>query len=432
MRLELDILNIKDVQFAGKTAIADGVLHVNRSELQELLLEDRRLSQVDIELAHPGEKCRILQVSDVIEPRAKTGGSGEDFPGALGKQGTVGDGSTCVLRGAAVVMSDYSVRGELSRDLGGDIIDMSGPGAELGIYGKTHNVVVLPYPANGVSSQDYRIALKVAGLKTAVYLAEAGKDMKPDEIEVYDLPPLKEMAEGLQALPKVAYIFQVISTQYQPMIGEPVLYGGNVDKIVPTILHPNEVLDGAILSDYRAMGLETYVIQNHPVIKGLYRRHGKDLCFVGVIISVGYNNEPECERAATMVANLAKWVLGADGVVLTKSGGGVPEVSMARATLRCEELGIKTAIAMCNFGADASDTSFEGTLIFNLPEIDAAIVSMGTPNEAITLPPMERIIGRLVTLPDGLPFSAEIKRPLLWVKGTVGQLGSLNLITARY
>ena len=80
MRLELDVLNIKDIQFAGKTTIADGVLRVNRSGLQELLLEDRRLGQVDIELAHPGEKCRILQVSDVVEPRAKTGGSGEDFP----------------------------------------------------------------------------------------------------------------------------------------------------------------------------------------------------------------------------------------------------------------------------------------------------------------------------------------------------------------
>ena len=52
------------------------------------------MSTVDVELAHPGESCRILQVSDVVEPRAKTNGSGEDFPGVLGKQGTVGEGST--------------------------------------------------------------------------------------------------------------------------------------------------------------------------------------------------------------------------------------------------------------------------------------------------------------------------------------------------
>ena len=91
------------------------------------------------------------------------------------------------------------------------------------------------------------------------------------------------------------------------------MYGSNIGEIVPTILHPNEVLDGAVLRDYRAMGIETYVIQNHPIIKELYRRHGKDICFVGVIITLGYNNEPEYGRAATMVANLAKRVLGADG-----------------------------------------------------------------------------------------------------------------------
>jgi len=431
MRLELDIVNIKDVQFADKTTISGGVLHINRRELEELLQEDKRLSQVGIELAHPGDKCRILQVSDVVEPRAKTRESGEDFPSALGEPGTVGEGSTCVLRGSAVVTSDHSERGELSRDPNGDIIDMSGPAAEIGIYGKTHNVVVLPYPANGVSLEGYRIALKIAGLKTAVYLAKAGKALKPDEIEVYDLPPLTEIAKGLEGLSKVAYIFQVLSTQYQPMLGDPVLYGSNIGGIVPTILHPNEVLDGAILRDYRAMGIETYVIQNHPIIKELYRRHGKELCFVGVIITLGYNNEPDYERAATVAANLAKRVLGADGVVLTKSGGGVPEVAMALAAQKCEELGVKTALAMCHFAADVSDASFEGTMIFNLPEVNA-IVSMGSPLEVITLPPMERIIGRPVASPEGLPVSGEIKRPLVWIKGTVGQLGNLRLTSARY
>ncbi len=102
MKLELDILNIQDVQFGEKTTINDRVLDIDRQELRELLQQDKRLSKVDVELAHPGESCRILQVADVVEPRAKTGGSGEDFPGAVGRQGTVGEGRTCVLRGVAV------------------------------------------------------------------------------------------------------------------------------------------------------------------------------------------------------------------------------------------------------------------------------------------------------------------------------------------
>ena len=66
MRLELNILNIRDVQFGDKTAIRDGILHVDKRELQDLLQEDKRLSHVDIELAHPGEKCRMTQLSDGI------------------------------------------------------------------------------------------------------------------------------------------------------------------------------------------------------------------------------------------------------------------------------------------------------------------------------------------------------------------------------
>ena len=179
MRLELNILYIRDIQFADRTDVSKGVLSINRSQLQELLLEDRRFSQINIELTHPGEKCRILKVLDVIEPRAKTSDGDEDFPGVVGGQVPVGKGSTCVLQGTAVVISDYRERREIgmSRDPNGEIIDMFGPGAEASTYGKTHNVVLLCTPANGVSTQEYMAALKIAGLKTSAYLAKAGKGM---------------------------------------------------------------------------------------------------------------------------------------------------------------------------------------------------------------------------------------------------------------
>ena len=327
MRLQLDIIHIKDVRFGAKTIVNEGVLHINRQELQGILEEDKRLSHVEVELAHPGEKCRIIQVTDVVEPRAKKNG-GVDFPGALGKHGGVGQGTTCVLRGTAVVVTEYPRPGdpplEPSGPQAGELIDMSGPGAEFGIYGKTHNVILMPWPATGVSLNDYRIALKIAGLKTAVYLAQAGKNREPDEIEVCDLPPLSKISKEIEALPKVAYIFQFISGQFVSIPGHPILYGSGADRIAPTILHPNEILDGAIVTPYRSMGMEVFGLQNHSIIKELYRRHGKDLCFVGVVIVVAHDKEQENERAATMAAHLAKWILGADGVILTKSGEGFP------------------------------------------------------------------------------------------------------------
>jgi len=175
------------------------------------------------------------------------------------------------------------------------------------------------------------------------------------------------------------------------------------------------------------MGIETYQIQNHPIIKELYRRHGKDLCFLGVILTVAHNNEIESERSANIAANLAKWVLGADGVVLTKSGGGAPEINMAQTAIRCEEIGVKTALAIWELAADSSP---ESCTLFNLPKIDA-VVSMGTPMVTISLPSMERVIGKPVVLPDGLPISSVNERMLRWIRGCVGQLGNSKLITAR-
>jgi sarcosine reductase len=432
MKLQLDLLNIKDVQFGDRTAITNGVLYINKQELQELLREDRRLAQVDIELAHPGEKCRIIQASDVIEPRAKTEG-GVDFPGAIGKQGTVGQGNTRVLQGTAVVISEYRREGDppmqpmMPRH--GRIIDMSGPGAELGTYGKTHNIVLMPRPANGTSVHEYRIALKIAGLQTAVYLAQAGKGLKPDQIEVYELPPPSKIEKGLEHLPKVAYIFQFITGQFETIPGYPILYGSSAQGMVPTILHPNEILDGAMVTPYRTMGMDLFGLQNHAIIKELYSRHGKDLYFVGVIITVAHDNERENERAAIMAANLAKWALEAEGAILTKCGGGIPEVPMALTVQRCEEFGIKTSVAITHYPADVGDA--DGSMLFNVPEFKA-IVSLGTPWTPITLPPVERIIGEPAGLPEGSPLEGEIETTLRWIKGAFSQIGNSRLIGVRH
>lgn len=427
MRLELNVLDIKGAQFGDKTKILDRILYINRPELEQLLMQDKRIGKVEIELTHPGERCRIVQVSDVIEPRAKIRGGG-DFPGIIG-QGTVGEGSTCVLRGVAVVMSDSSEGSDLTRgDTIGHIIDMSGPSAEMSIYGKTHNIVVLPYPANGISLNEYRLALKLAEVKVAVYLAKVGKDLEPDKSEVYDLPPVTGIARGLETLPKVAYIFQIYSAQYQPLVGEPVLYGSGVESLIPTILHPNEILDGAVVNPYRALGIETYQIQNHPIIKELYRRHGKDICFNGVILTIAHNNALEIERSANIAANLTKWVLGAEGVILTKSGGGAPEAELGQTAARCEEIGLKTAVAKWEIAADGS---LESCTMFNSEKINA-MVSIGTPMQTITLPPVERVIGRPSDLPGGVPISGKIERLLMWISGAMGQLGNSRFVAVRY
>ena len=85
MKLELGIIKICDIQFASESKVEDGVLYVNKDELQALILEDETLASCELDIARPGESVRITPVKDVIEPRVKVSGEGGVFPGWMAK-----------------------------------------------------------------------------------------------------------------------------------------------------------------------------------------------------------------------------------------------------------------------------------------------------------------------------------------------------------
>jgi glycine reductase len=174
--------------------------------------------------------------------------------------------------------------------------------------------------------------------------------------------------------------------------------------------------------------MQTYHIQNHPIIKELYRRHGKELSFAGVIIMTAPNNLDDIERVSNIASSLAKYTLGADGAVLTKTGGGAPELTLARTAQRCEQLGIKTAIAMLHLGADIK---YGAVTIFSMPEVDA-IVSMGVPFMEFTFPAADRTIGKSRLSEGGLSVQGNMVRALRWVNGSICQLGSTKQKAVRY
>ena len=80
--------------------------------------------------------------------------------------------------------------------------------------------------------------------------------------------PLSEADKGLEQLPRIAYVYQIHALQQsvEKPPDEPIFYGDNVGQLLPTILHPNEILDGAIVRGYYCMGHQTYSIQNHPIV----------------------------------------------------------------------------------------------------------------------------------------------------------------------
>lgn len=422
MNLELESVDINDVKFADKTIVDNGVLLINKSELQELLQKDKRFSSVDIDLAHPGESCRIVTVFDVVEPRAKVAGTGQNFPGVLGKMETAGKGRTKVLHGTAVVTLDYMTdQKEQIPVFQPRIIDMFGPGVDVGLFGKLHNIVLLCPPASGVARFDYWHALRLAGLKAAVYLAEAAENIPVDSVKAYHLDSLAQNSKGLEILPRIAYIYQFYGLQHssgEKPLYEPIFYGDSVYKLLPTIVHPNEILDGGLVRGYAYGGFtETYDIQNHPIVLELYNRHGIDLCFAGVVLTVGQSTEPERERSVAIAAKLVKHVLAADGVIITRLGGGATNVDLAQTAELCEQLGVKTVICNSIIGNTADES-----LVFNTPKVDA-IVSIGSLGSFINLPSVDKLIGNPIQFGDK-QANDNITIPASLLNGTMNAIGA--------
>lgn len=369
MRLEIESIDIKDILEGPKTYAADGVLSINFKELEELILKDPRIKSVEIALVKPGENVRILNICDVVQPRCKIGREDADFPGFIGRMQTAGIGRTRSLRGIAIIVSNP---GTNRKEIG--VLDMCGPIAEKSPYGKMKNVSIAPTIADGVEERDFEDAVKIAGLATAVYLARAADGHPVDEVEVFDLDIPK--IDPASPLPRVAFYYQIYTPQFDYLAtSDPCFYGTHVRTLTPTILHPNEVLDGGLVGWNVVKAIDTYSIQNHGIIKELYRRHGKELNFVGVV-GICANTEPESRaRCAFMAANLVKNVLGADGVILAKVTGGMPHIDLAVAGEECEKLGVKTAIftqPLTPFG------TLSDTILFNAPCLDLIIAASAT------------------------------------------------------
>jgi len=415
MRLELRWSRVHEVIAGFATSLSGKRLEVDLDALQKLLAGDARLAHVRLDLTHPGDRCRIGRVLDVIAPRAKL--DGRDFPGVLSPLARAGDGPTLALAGVAVVITDQQAvnTGALA------VIDMAGPGASLSEFGRTHNVVISAWAAPGIGTSEYLAAARLAGLKTAVYLAQTARDAAPDTVETFELPPPGRAPAEVSHLPRVAYVCQIHSHQRPTGVDEGILYGDPIRRMLPTLLHPNEILDGAVVRGFMGRNATTWALQNHPMIRALHAQHGRTLWFAGVVVTVAQATEPERVRSAILASGLVAHVLGADGVVLTKTGGGAPHVDMAQVAAQCEALGVKTTLIVEDMSTDGSA---EGMLLFNFPGMDA-LVNVGSGQEPLTLPAMERVIGA-----DDLvkKLSGEIRVTYGTLCGAIEQIGATKVM----
>lgn len=373
MKLELEYVDITGVRFGDKTFVEDGVLHINKQEAEAHLLEDDKLAAVSVEIALPDDGTRIVNILDVAQPRCKVTPEGGDFPGFISNIHTAGSGVTRALRGLSVIMTNPETQRGFMPSL-----DMGGTVAKLSKYSVMPTVVVVPAMTPGTDEFEYDFALQRALFRLAVYLAKAGEGQKVAETKVYE-HVFKDVPTD-SALPRIAYFYQMYTPQYDHRGNpEPFFYGTNVKNFIPTILHPNEVLDGGIVGFVPVKSLDTYSMQNHATINELYDRHGKDLLFCGMMVSVAHPNSQERDRRAMIAANLAKDILQVDGIVMTKVNGGMVHMDLATTAAACEKRGVKTVMqnqGLTSPGTKSSNAYFKNDLL-------TAIQHVGVTHERI-------------------------------------------------
>jgi len=388
MRLELASFPVKDVQLGRQTSYKSGTLEVDKEELLKLVRDDRKIASADLDVAFPGEQTRIVRVRDVVEPRIKVSGPGCVFPGILGPVETVGEGRTHTLPGVAVVVSaDYNP--EVKSGSGGQnsgIVDMWGPGAKLSPYGSIINVVLVLKLVDGLSELDAHTAIRLAQCKVAQRLAETTRDMVPENIETF------ELSDADPSLPRVVYDLTFITTWHEPVMAL-LYYGLPIRESLATFIHPNELIDGALTVDARRGSGEvprTWEWMNNPVVFRLLREHGKQVNFLGVILQRTRFEVEQCKHIGAQVASQMARLLGADGVIITKtSPSGNNSMDLMFLVQACEQKGIKTVFMTPEYGGAEGK---EQALWFYTPEADA-MVSTSSLDRGARLPAPAKVIG---------------------------------------
>jgi glycine reductase len=395
-RLELCSYPVVEVRDGSSTAWSAGVLTVDRAALAAGVV-DPAIAALTVEIVRPGDSTRIVHLLDAVEPRVKVAGASCVFPGLLGPPLTAGDGRTHRLPGVLVTTASLlpePMQGTLAmRD---SILDLAGPGSAFSYGSTSWHVVLLPTPAPGATNEEYAAAVRQAGLRTAVALAETTRAAVSETTATLALPPLAG------DLPRVACILQVQSQGPQT---DTLLYGAPLTELVPTLIHPNELADGALVSaNYKSyMRVPTAGYCDHPVVRTLQAAHGGSIDFAGVVLARGHHgSEALKQRSAEYAAKLVR-LLGARGVVLAMEGTGNSTLDYLWTVRACERLGV----AAVGIAHELTNQDGSGPVFVEAVPEAVSLVSSGNPALLVDIPAVERVVGGEQVAVDGRSWSAQ-------------------------
>ncbi len=396
MNLTIGRFTVRDVIFGPETSFDDGVISINKEEALAFLREDDHILDIDIEIARPGEDIRIVPVKEAAEPRVRMDGR-PLFPGVTGDVTPCGEGSLHATSGVSVLGV-----GKHWGSFGDGLIDMNGGGAKYSPFSALINIclVIDSDEPDRREQQKKNTAIRMAVHRFAEYIGSVLIEHTPETIENYELAPILDRTQAEMELPPVVLVMQAQSQMEESGYND-LIYGWDMNRYVPTFVHPNEILDGCLISGSfmpSSSKWSTYDIQNFPLIKELYAEHGKTLNFLGVILSNLNVSLTQKERSATFVAQIAK-SLGAKGAIVTEEGYGNPDADYIRCIEVLEAAGIHTV------GVSNECTGRDGRSqpLVVMSEAANALVSTGDVSQLIELPAAKKVIGELDALGrDGL------------------------------
>jgi glycine reductase len=282
--------------------------------------------------------------------------------------------------------------------------------------------------------EDQNEALHSAALLVSDRLAETVKGLEPPEREVFELPEVDA------SLPRVVFI---------PCLRSPEHYSGSLNahwtaiygltrQTPPWVIHPNEILDGAIsfCGPNSIMHNSSWVWVHNPVVRELYRNHGESLSFAGCIpIRTRWSSMPEKELTALQAAKTAE-MLGAKGAIVTSDSGGNDYMEVIRTVQACEHRGIETVFMTreepVTSGVPILEPAVEADAI-----ISTGIYGLGGPRtevSSISIPGVERVIGKPTLVADtgaperwdGAPASVTVSEAID-AKGVIPRLAGADV-----
>ncbi len=365
---------VRELVLAERTSYRNGRLTVSRSAARALV-DDPALAEVRLACAAPGEPVRIVGALDAVQPCSKGPGGGGVFPGFLGPALPPGRGETHVLRGAAVLAAGHLPRAQEA------VIDMSGPAAPLSPLAGTHNLVIEFERSPGAAWEDAEAALRRGLLRVAVHLADASLEAEPDAVE-----QLPEPGAGPAGRRRVAILTNL---QTQGKFKDVFVYGRSLSGALPTVISPNELDDGAVVSGqygHPALKNPTYLHQTHPVLAAL-RAHD-DLCVAALVLCPEPVEQSVKELVSAHAARLCAG-LRVDAAIVTKEGGGNADADVSLKMDRLEDEGI----AAIGIFAEMAGRDGIGPSLVVPPARATAMVSVGNYDERLSLPACERALG---------------------------------------